>query len=291
MQTIFTCGSSGQRTKFTYEGNIDNGVTLKFASGDIEISRDVFREAINQFRGKNIKGGFSMTNPIPGGFGFWVQNKSKELNNTSLTPRHGSFVAAILREEGYIQCTLDGNAVILKFNALRSAPMKRIRKDREFSLRAKSLGALGELIAIKALVDNDFERIRNLNDQKRNYPYVDLLAEKDGRRYVISVKSRNKYQRNGKLNNRYKLGNNCHATAKTAEERYKGEAFWLAIQFDSDRYSAYLGSLAQLKGKKGIPMNDSDLANYQRLACNQSHGIDFRPYLNTYREDGPNKTL
>lgn len=117
MPTIFTCGSPGRRTEFTYEGNIDNGVILKFASGNTEISSDFLKAAIDQFQGKEVKGGFSETNPTPGGFGQWVQNKSKILNKTSLTPRHGSFIAAILQEERYLRCTLDGNAVILKFNA------------------------------------------------------------------------------------------------------------------------------------------------------------------------------
>ena len=64
------------------------------------------------------------------------------------------------------------------------------------ALRKKSLGELGELFAIKALVDNSFDKIKNFNDVKRNYSYVDLYAEKNGEKYFISVKSRNKYQKN-----------------------------------------------------------------------------------------------
>lgn len=45
-------------------------------------------------------------------------------------------------------------------------------------LRRKSLGTLGELFAIKALVDNNFSNIRNLNDHKKNYPYADIYAER-----------------------------------------------------------------------------------------------------------------
>jgi len=116
MPTIFTCGSPGRRTQFTYEGNIDNDVILKFPSGNIEISSKLLKEAINHFKGKVVRGGFSMTCPTPGGFGEWVQNESKILNKTSLTPRHGSFIAAILQKEGYLRSTLDGNTVILKFN-------------------------------------------------------------------------------------------------------------------------------------------------------------------------------
>lgn len=117
MPTIFTCGSPGRRTEFTYEGNIDNRVILKFASGNTEISSELLKAAIDHFRGRDVRGGFSMTSPTPGGFGEWVQNESRLFNKTSLSPRHGSFIAAILREGGYLRCTLEGNAVILKFNA------------------------------------------------------------------------------------------------------------------------------------------------------------------------------
>jgi len=45
--------------------------------------------------------------------------------------------------------------------------MKRVQLSRDTALRAKSLGALGELLAIKALVDNGFSNVRNLNDKKK----------------------------------------------------------------------------------------------------------------------------
>jgi hypothetical protein len=56
--------------------------------------------------------------------------------------------------------------------------MRQIKLNQHTALRAKSLGALGELLAIKALVDNGFNNIRNLNDKKRNFPYADLYAER-----------------------------------------------------------------------------------------------------------------
>ena len=37
------------------------------------------------------------------------------------------------------------------------------------------------------LVDNGFNNIRNLNDQKKNYPYADLYAERGKEKYVISL--------------------------------------------------------------------------------------------------------
>jgi len=44
---------------------------------------------------------------------------------------------------------------------------KNIANIKEAS-RKKSLGELGELFALKALVDNKFDRIRNLNDDSMN---------------------------------------------------------------------------------------------------------------------------
>ena len=72
-------------------------------------------------------------------------------------------------------------------------------ESKKEAARKKSLGELGELFAVKALVDKKFDRIRNLNDNHMNEKYADIECEKDGLRYVISVKARNKYQKNGKL--------------------------------------------------------------------------------------------
>lgn len=101
--------------KFSYEGDLDSGVTIRFASGNVRISSGLLKTAIDHFRGREVKGGFSMTNPTPGGFGQWVKDNSRALNATPLTPRHGSFIAGVLREMGYLECSLDGNAVILLF--------------------------------------------------------------------------------------------------------------------------------------------------------------------------------
>ena len=75
-------------------------------------------------------------------------------------------------------------------------------KNKKEASRKKSLGELGELFAIKALVDNHYEKIVNLNDKKMNFPFADLYAEKEGKRFIFSVKARNKYQKNQR-NHRY----------------------------------------------------------------------------------------
>lgn len=67
--------------------------------------------------------------------------------------------------------------------------------EKKEAARKKSLGELGELFAIKALVDEQYDKIRNLNDDHMNEAFADIYCEKDGKRYVISVKARNKYQK------------------------------------------------------------------------------------------------
>ncbi len=111
--------------------------------------------------------------------------------------------------------------------------------NKKDAARKKSLGELGELFALKALVDKKFDRIRNLNDKTMNEPFVDIECEKNGIRYVISVKARNKFQKDGKLNTRYNLGSNSYEKANLAEKKYNGLAYWMAIQFDSKTFSIF----------------------------------------------------
>jgi len=147
--------------------------------------------------------------------------------------------------------------------------------------RKKSLGELGELFGIKALVDNKFEKIVNLNDIKMNYPFADLYAEKDGKKYVISIKARNKYQKNGTLNSRYKLGSNAYSKAKYAAKEWKAEAYWMAVQFDKKRVSIYFGSLAELNQSNGIPIRKCESGTVGTcLVKDKKHYFDFSYFDN-----------
>ncbi|MBI5674646.1 MAG: hypothetical protein HZC48_02300 [Nitrospirae bacterium] len=162
--------------------------------------------------------------------------------------------------------------------------MRQIKLNQHTALRAKSLGALGELLAIKALVDNGFNNIRNLNDQKRNFPYADLYAERGDKKYVISVKARNRYGRNGRLNGRYNLGSDCATKAKKAELEFNAKAAWMAITIFDNIYSVYLGTLECLPLKTGIPMGENHFERYECLVKEKQHGLDFSPYKNVYEE-------
>lgn len=119
--------------------------------------------------------------------------------------------------------------------------------------RKKSLGELGELFALKALVDREFDRIRNLNDKTMNEPFADIECERNGIRYVISVKARNKFQKNGKLNTRYNLGSDSYEKAHLAEKKHNGVAHWMAIQFDSKTFSIFFWLFERTEGQQSNP--------------------------------------
>ena len=159
---------------------------------------------------------------------------------------------------------------------------KLITENQKEALRKKSLGELGELFAIKTLVDNHFDKIRNLNDEHMNEAYADLICEKDNQKCVISVKARNMYQLNRLINSQYNIGTNAYENAKKAEEKYGGKAYWMAIQFDIHHYSVFFGSLESLNGSKAISINKCKSGELGIiLVDNKRHYFDFDFYKNT----------
>ncbi len=115
MPTIWTLGSPAKRAQFSYDGNVEEGVIIHF-SGNPRVSADFFRAIIHEFQGRSVPGGFHMTKPTSGGLGEWVSENSGKLNVAKLSPRHASFIAAILKHEGKIRSSLEGGkAVILHF--------------------------------------------------------------------------------------------------------------------------------------------------------------------------------
>jgi hypothetical protein len=157
-------------------------------------------------------------------------------------------------------------------------------ESKKEAARKKSLGELGELFAIKALVDKKFDRIRNLNDNLMNETFADIECEKDGLKYVISVKARNKYQKNGKLNTRYNLGANVYEKALSAETKYNASAYWMAIQYDQNSFSIYFGSLKELNESKAIPVDKCEKGIIGEIwELNKRHYFDFEYYTNKSR--------
>lgn len=147
--------------------------------------------------------------------------------------------------------------------------------------RKKSLGELGELFALKALVDKEFDKIRNLNDSTMNEAFADIVCEKGGKKYVVSVKARNKFQKNGKLNTRYNLGHNAYIKANSAEIKYDAIACWMAIQFDKNSFSVYFGLLNELNNSRAIPVDKCEKGLVGEIwAQNKRHFFDFDYYSN-----------
>jgi len=153
--------------------------------------------------------------------------------------------------------------------------------EKKEALRKRSLGELGELFGIKALVDSCFEKVVNLNDRKMNYPYADLYAEKHNKKFIVSIKARNKFQKNHTLNAHYNLGNNAYVKAKSAEAEYGAEAHWMAIQFDAQTYSVYFGSLTELNQRKAIPIRECEHGKIGIcLVKDKRHYFDFSFFEN-----------
>ena len=154
-------------------------------------------------------------------------------------------------------------------------------EDQKEASRRKSLGELGELFAIKTLVDKQYDKIRNINDDKMNEAYADIYCEKGNRRLVISVKTRNKFGKNGRLYSHYNLGNNAYEKAKRVSEKYNAEAYWMAIQFDTNDYSIYFGPLDCLDGANSIPVEKCEKGLVgTTLVYKKRHYFDFDYYKN-----------
>lgn len=151
--------------------------------------------------------------------------------------------------------------------------------NKKEAARKKSLGELGELFAIKTLVDAEFDRIRNVNDIHMNEAFADIYCEKDGKKYVISVKARNKYSADGKRNTRYKLGENCYEKANATAKKYDAEPYWMAIEFDEHSYSVFFGSLECLDGANAIPITKCERGLVGEVLVNdRRHYFDFDFY-------------
>ena len=105
MPKIYTL--SGRKT-FEYTLDGQGGFFIEY-KGRPHITRDMISKIERKFRLKTIPGGFSMTEPPPGGFGEWVRD------NTPYTPRHGSHIAAVLKEMGIIKDTYGKRPIILRF--------------------------------------------------------------------------------------------------------------------------------------------------------------------------------
>jgi hypothetical protein len=155
------------------------------------------------------------------------------------------------------------------------------------STRTKLLGNYGEVLAGKLLMEAGFSNIRDLNREHVNYPYGDYYAEKDAVAYVISVRTRNKFQQNGRLNPGYNFRKKS-ADVETIAARLKARLAWIAIQVDveAQRYWAYFGTMAALNvsgDRYSIPMTPGATRAYFCLADDRFDAF-IRPEWNNCAE-------
>ncbi len=94
------------------------------------------------------------------------------------------------------------------------------------------LGRIGEELAPRLLERAGFTDIRDLNTERRNHEDADLLALRDGLHFLVSVKARNKWTKDGtKVNPRYKLhskNRSCFDALETAR-LYEAEFAWFIV--------------------------------------------------------------
>jgi DNA invertase Pin-like site-specific DNA recombinase len=95
-------------TNFDYTPDGNGGFYLEY-KGRPHITAQLIANIQAVFAGQNVVGGFNMTNPIPGGFGDWIQQ------NTQFTPRHASHIAAVLLRMGIIKGAVNGRPITLQF--------------------------------------------------------------------------------------------------------------------------------------------------------------------------------
>lgn len=147
------------------------------------------------------------------------------------------------------------------------------------------LGDLGEDIAVEVLSrpQNGFVNVRNLNTEHPNHAYVDLYAERNGTRYVISVKTRRKYGAAGNLNDHFNLLEKSKGSeknefqefelVKAKAQEYSATAAWVMVVGESSVFSAYFGLFEDVQklGIYSVRMKPVYLAKYECLVENEPH--------------------
>lgn len=146
--------------------------------------------------------------------------------------------------------------------------------------RMQALGQWGENKTLALLKHAGFMQERDVNAETCNHPFGDIYAERDGVRYLISVKTRNKFQTSGLLNPCYnvrKKGVDVLCIAR----RYHAQLAWVTVQVIPERqlFCSYFGTINQIQehGERfSIPMQASATSRYECLA-DEERDLAIRP--------------
>lgn len=136
--------------------------------------------------------------------------------------------------------------------------------------RRISLGLWGESKAPSLLAKAGFANVRDVNVETHNHPFGDIYAERSGKRYLIGVKTRNKYQASGPLNATYNIKKNGMDVSAIAL-RYNAQLAWVTLQVipELQVYSGYFGTIAQIEegGERfSVRMGPDAILKYECLA-------------------------
>jgi hypothetical protein len=143
-------------------------------------------------------------------------------------------------------------------------------QTRERVQRKRALGDWGERKAVDLLERAGFGSVRDMNAERANHPFGDIFAERDGARYLIGVKTRNRHQVSGLINPTYnvrKRGADVEAIAR----RHNANLAWVAIAVipEEKTFSAFFGTIVQIENageRFSIPMKPEQTARYECLS-------------------------
>ena len=150
-------------------------------------------------------------------------------------------------------------------------PLTVVREQtRERVQRKRALGDWGEKKAVGLLKRAGFGNVKDMNAESFNHPFGDIYAERDGARYLIGVKTRNKYQVSGLINPTYNVRKRG-ADVKALAQQYNATLAWVAIAVvpEEQKFSAYFGTIAQIEeaGERfSIPMRPEQTKRYECLS-------------------------
>lgn len=137
----------------------------------------------------------------------------------------------------------------------------------------QTLGDWGEDIAAQLLASAGFGEIVMLNDGQKNHPGGDILARDSTTSYLFSVKARDRFMQNGKVNWGYNI---YPKKVIAAAFRYGAEPAWFVVRADrrDNTYCAYWGKISEIPASATNPnrvyvsMLDGPVSSYRCLAHN-----------------------
>jgi hypothetical protein len=105
-QTCFKWGVSSQGIKIKHLGNNPEYIIPWESFSAVQRQLVAMAQANNP-----VVAGMSMTNPPTGSLGAWVKSQKLKTSVGNLTPRHLSFLGAILGRMGLIERITKGNSI------------------------------------------------------------------------------------------------------------------------------------------------------------------------------------